>query len=56
MICLQVTIPFVGNKTQKLFLLRFGCHHFSVSVIMQPSGYKSSFGPRSNLSLRPLNF
>ena len=54
LICLQLIIPFARNKMQKVFLVRFKYSHCCVSDAAFRLLYRSSFDPRSNLSLRPL--
>jgi len=55
MICVQLTIPFVGNKTYELFLIRFRYAIVVSAVEWAPSGCLIiPFGPQSNMSLRPL--
>ena len=36
MICLKLMITFAGNKTEKLFPVRFRYRHCCVSFIMRP--------------------
>jgi len=53
MLCLYFTIPFTGNKMQKLFLGSSGTLLHQQYNAAHGLPYKTSCGPWSNLSLRP---